>query len=442
MKNNDKHIEDLFREKFSDYEIQPSGELWGKVTRKLSLREFLSFTPARFNVYYLLAVLFMIALSLLLILKKPEKNLDESNEPFSTGDFLKSDSTGPASGQDKVEPDNGVWKSGIKDQTLINETNSAVKKGNDTLSKTGENILSGEKPGDQSESETKDEDDRNKHKDHGEKPLNGEGTDETLISFMIYPKSGCAPLNVRLENYSRMEGKFEWHFGDGGNSDQRNPVYLFDEAGKYKISLSVFMKDGSVFSAVKTIEVFEKPKAAFEIYHESVLNREQPVVFLNYSNNALRYLWSFGDGSFSEEIFPEHYYKQAGNFDVKLKVWSENGCVDSTIVTNAFQSIIGKIEFPTAFIPNINGPSNGYYTQGLTTNEVFHPDYDRIAEYHLKIYSRSGILIFESKDINRGWDGYIKGRLAKQGVYVWKARGRFTNGQAFVKFGNVTLIKK
>jgi len=69
VENIDKHIEDLFRERFSDYEIKPSQALWGKIVQKLSHKEFLSFSLTRFNFYYLLAVLSMIVLSLFLINK-------------------------------------------------------------------------------------------------------------------------------------------------------------------------------------------------------------------------------------------------------------------------------------------------------------------------------------------------------------------------------------
>ena len=100
------------------------------------------------------------------------------------------------------------------------------------------------------------------------------------------------------------------------------------------------------------------------------------------------------------------------------------------------------IQFPNAFTPNANGPTNGYYTPGLLNNDVFHPEYKGVVEYHLSIFNRRGELIFESKEINVGWDGYINDRLAAQGVYIWKAHGRFSNGQSFTKVGNIMLIKR
>jgi hypothetical protein len=50
------------------------------------------------------------------------------------------------------------------------------------------------------------------------------------------------------------------------------------------------------------------------------------------------------------------------------------------------------------------------------------------------------VLIFKSDDINRGWNGFINGEPAKQDVYVWRAKGRFTNGQPYEMHGDVTLI--
>ncbi len=64
-----------------------------------------------------------------------------------------------------------------------------------------------------------------------------------------------------------------------------------------------------------------------------------------------------------------------------------------------------------------------------------------MTDYQLRIFSRRGILIFESNDVNFGWDGYYKGQLCDPGVYVWKVRGNFINNRQFTKVGDVTLLK-
>jgi len=73
---------------------------------------------------------------------------------------------------------------------------------------------------------------------------------------------------------------------------------------------------------------------------------------------------------------------------------------------------------------------------------IFRPYAQGVAEYKLEIYNRWGVLIFESNDVNHGWNGYLQGQPAKQDVYIWKAKGRFTNGRPFEVSGDVTLIIK
>ena len=49
--------------------------------------------------------------------------------------------------------------------------------------------------------------------------------------------------------------------------------------------------------------------------------------------------------------------------------------------------------------------------------------------------------MFESNDVNKGWNGYYEGSPAKQDVYVWRAKGTFTNGRSFDFGGDVVLIR-
>ncbi len=260
--------------------------------------------------------------------------------------------------------------------------------------------------------------------------------------YLVNVKSGCAPLNVRFINTSENATNYDWQFGDGGVSKDVNPTYIFDKPGEYQVRLTASSPTGESVFEYDLIHVYEKPEANFEIHPEDVIIPKDAVHFHNFSRNAVQYEWNFGDGATSTLFEPTHYYSKTGSYNISLKAWSEHGCIDTITITNAFEKSVYEIRFPSAFTANPNGPSNGYYTRGLTTNEVFHPIYKGVAEYNLKIYDRFGTLVFESNEIDIGWDGYINDHLANLGVYIWKARGSYINGQTFVKFGNVTLIKK
>jgi len=73
---------------------------------------------------------------------------------------------------------------------------------------------------------------------------------------------------------------------------------------------------------------------------------------------------------------------------------------------------------------------------------VFYPIGEGIAEYHLEIFNKWGVFLFESKDVTIGWDGYYDNKLVNEGVYVWKVTGKLNNGRQFKKVGTVLIIRK
>ena len=50
------------------------------------------------------------------------------------------------------------------------------------------------------------------------------------------------------------------------------------------------------------------------------------VTFAPLNINGTQYLWTFGDNDFSEEDISTHTYKNPGDFDVTMTVWSDFGC--------------------------------------------------------------------------------------------------------------------
>ncbi len=64
------------------------------------------------------------------------------------------------------------------------------------------------------------------------------------------------------------------------------------------------------------------------------------VPFVNNSNEASSYLWSFGEGSFSTEINPNHVFNEIGTYEVTLTV-SNGACSSSTSKTIVVDSAQG-----------------------------------------------------------------------------------------------------
>lgn len=255
---------------------------------------------------------------------------------------------------------------------------------------------------------------------------------------------GCSPLRVQFQNQSKNANHYLWNFGDGETSQEKEPVHTFIAEGTYTVLLSSKNELGSTHQTTKQIVVLPVPKADFSLpsHNDQFLGKQ--INFSNYSINNDKNYWDFGDGTQSEMTDPfKQYYKQ-GTFDVKLNIETIEGCKDS--ITKKEAVIIKSEAYlwtPNAFIPNVTGPSNGNYISGNSNNSIFYavPLVENLQEYHMQIYNRFGNLIFESRDVNIGWDGYYRGKLCPIDTYVWQVKIRFNDYYKKIEGGSVTLIR-
>jgi gliding motility-associated-like protein len=255
---------------------------------------------------------------------------------------------------------------------------------------------------------------------------------------------GCTPLTVHFTNKSVYGETYMWDFGDKVFSDEENPVHTYYVPGNYHVKLIVNNITGqSIHNGI--ITVFQNPTAVFNAYPTTVVNNEQIVVFYNYSYYDSLYLWRFGDGQISTEKNPYHKYENPGSYTVSLITTSREGCSDSAVLETPvivdWKS--GSINFPNVFRWNGTGPTGGEWKEGVypEMDNVFRPFFENVIEYKLQIFNRWGVLIYESNDLKKGWDGYFDGKnLAVQGVYVWKVAGQFADGEYFDKVGDVTFL--
>ena len=255
---------------------------------------------------------------------------------------------------------------------------------------------------------------------------------------------GCTPLTVQFRNKSLYGETFIWGFGDGQFSVKENPVHTYYVPGSYIVKLIVYNIAGeSVHNSIVT--AYQSPSAIFEAYPTDIVNNEQIVIFSNSSIHDSLYYWTFGDGQVSTEENPYHKYENPGVYNVSLIVTSKDGCIDSAILETPVrvQWKEGFIKFPNVFKWNETGPTGGVWRKGYYPGMdfIFRPFFENVLDYKLQIFNRWGVLIYESNDLYKGWDGYFNdGSLAVQGVYVWRATGRYADGDYFNEVGDVTFL--
>lgn len=424
-------IRELFKQKLEYAEVIPDITVKSKLMRKVARQEFLRFNTGSFNIYYLGGILLAgISASLLIFSGPDQSQITETPVKTDTSSYFNL----PVDKALKTETKKSIKiHSGSISNIRNKQTEAFTDSGTDkqpvsrkngivphsvTNTITNKSMFSG-----------------------GMNKLQGGIKSET--SFILPLNStGCAPFKIRFTNNLASFDSCRWTFGDGGSSNKKDPEWIFDIEGEYKVELQVFTHDSKVLTSFAIVTVHPHPQAHFEISPENAVLPDDEIRFRNYSTNATRFKWDFGDGNNSDFFEPEHRYSKFSNYNVRLFVWSEWGCSDSLTVMNAFSGSEYFVEFPNAFIPNTQGPTGGYYSsKSDEAAQVFHPSFSGVTDYQLKIFSKLGIPIFESNDINLGWDGYNKGQLCDPGVYIWKVRGKFRNGEPFIKMGDVTLLQ-
>ena len=262
------------------------------------------------------------------------------------------------------------------------------------------------------------------------------------VASFVPDTVGCSPLKVQFVNNSLNGESYLWDFGDKVFSLEKDPSHTYYTPGNYIVSLTVTNISGQSIHTV-IITVYQNPVVVFNVYPTDVINNSQIVIFSNFSSYNEFQLWRFGDGTTSTEESPWHKYESEGTYNITLIVTSKDGCVDSssfaTPVNVKFNE--GKLKFPNAFVWNRSGPTGGYWQEGNINDGIFRPHFENIIEYKLQIFNRWGVLIYKSNDLQKGWDGYFgNGNLALEGVYVWKAKGRYIDGRYFDKVGDVTFL--
>lgn len=231
--------------------------------------------------------------------------------------------------------------------------------------------------------------------------------------FAMQTAEGCTPHEVLfIDQTTIATGLLDSYFWDLGNdttSTSANPVNVYQDSGYYDITLSVTSAEGcnTEVTVQNAVRANITPVAEFEILKETVSLLDASLLMEESSQHALTYYWNLGDGTTSNDILPEHTYEEPGIYDVVLIV--ENGDCSDTDFGQIKVEPLFTFYVPSAFSPNDDD-----------INETFFGTGEAIKEYNMKISDRWGELLFESNEMEFGWDGTYKGKQVEAGTYVYE----------------------
>jgi gliding motility-associated-like protein len=280
-------------------------------------------------------------------------------------------------------------------------------------------------------------------------------TDADSVAISIYPNpivkfaadtsKACTPHCVNFFDSTAAGGtsivKWDWNFGIKGipHSSAKNPKGIcYSDAGRYDVTLTATSDKGCSTATTKKelVETYKRPVAEFMANPSSVTQSDPTVHFTDQSTPDVKlWTWNFGDGKVISPttMDPTHQYPvgTSGTYVVKLFVINTNGCIDSVR-----HPVKVEPEF-TFFMPNAFTPG-----EKDGDNDTFSGKGVGVVQFHMRIFDRWGNMIFDTTDMNAGWDGHIhSGDVAIGDVYVWKVELTDIFGKKHAYIGSVTVTK-
>ena len=197
-------------------------------------------------------------------------------------------------------------------------------------------------------------------------------------------------------------------------------THTYTTTGIYKDSLTTYLGCDSIV----TINLTTVPLPTVNLGNDTLLCYGK-VIILNATNASSTYQWQ------DSTTNPTYNVSQSGTYWVT--VTTNNNCKASDTINIIYQEcIIPDIYIPNSFTPNGDGLNDIFNIK--TTYEFSH--------FKLSIYNRWGEMIFESEDINKGWDGTFKGKLVPSGVYIYLITATIKDtGEKRKITGRVTVVR-
>lgn len=259
--------------------------------------------------------------------------------------------------------------------------------------------------------------------------------------FLVSPASGCSPFSATFNFPAVVAGSItdaQWDFGDGATgSGTSNVSHVYTPVGCYDVSVQITTTEGCITDTTLSniVCVVPDPIANFTWSPVPPTTVNSTVHFSDNSVNAVTYDWDFGTFGTSSLENPVINYGDidAGSYEVCLTVTSPEGCRDEIC-----KPIVFAEEF-LIYVPNTFTPDGDEF------NNVFKPVVPvgmALDDYSFMIYNRWGEVLFESHDVDFGWDGTYQGIPVKEGVYTWMIIAKGGGDKKARTFeGHVNMLK-
>lgn len=235
-------------------------------------------------------------------------------------------------------------------------------------------------------------------------------TSTCMAAFAYYAKS----TNIDSLHFYAISPSaisyYYWSFGDDSTSTATDPWHYYTQNGTYYACLTAVDTNGTTCSTCDTVTI-GKPGFELAAHHYNTRSIDTDY-FYTTGDAPYACYWNFGDGTYSIQFSPAHYYDNPGIYYVTLtaaddagEVWVSYDTVNTSLVVTNVATILPT----TAEVVVFPNPANEAATVQLTGL----PDYASF-----KIYDITGRVVYSKMNLTDG-EFTISTRNIAPGLYFF-----------------------
>ncbi len=243
--------------------------------------------------------------------------------------------------------------------------------------------------------------------------------------------------NIEVEDAGACEGELVQLMATGGTNFQwspptglsdpnsPNPIADIDSTMEYIVTITDF---GGCTDTAKVLAIIYQEIEPINI--DTFLIIGETVQLNAFGGPGLEYDWSPSSGLSCDDC-PSPIITAMSNVNYTVNVRDPEGCHSATSRFNIEVDRKSSIDVPSAFTPNGDGINDVIFVDGWGIRDLV----------EFKIFNRYGQLIYESNDLEEGWDGYFEGKLQNSETYVYTATVTTWLNETLSKNGSFNLLK-
>ncbi len=258
-----------------------------------------------------------------------------------------------------------------------------------------------------------------------------EDTTITLISFPAITNVSTSTVDEKCNqndgqiNIGTITGgtpAFQYNFNNTGNVS----ITQFSNLNSGVYHLLVTDIHNCTFSAQITVnEILGPSKIEFKSANSECLSNSGLIEVLSIIGGQLPYTYQINGQPYSSNTI----FENLGEGVYTITVNDASNCKLDTLIN--ISKLSGGKEL---YIPNVISPNND------NSNDLWYIKGECLQAIHCDIFNRWGNIISSYNQIDGNWDGKTGGNFVSQGVYFYKLKVTFSDGETKDIQGDITVI--